>query len=104
RMINRNDPCWCGSGKKYKRCHFFDDSLSSKKNGSLELRMKEFPRKTIKEIEGMRRAGAFNGELIDYIRPFVKAGISTEEINTLIHRYTIDKGHIPACLGYHGYP
>ncbi|MBN1128464.1 MAG: SEC-C domain-containing protein, partial [Chitinispirillaceae bacterium] len=21
-MINRNDPCWCGSGKKYKKCHF----------------------------------------------------------------------------------
>jgi len=19
--IGRNDPCWCGSGKKYKRCH-----------------------------------------------------------------------------------
>ena len=19
--LNRNDPCWCGSGKKYKRCH-----------------------------------------------------------------------------------
>jgi preprotein translocase subunit SecA len=21
RDIGRNDPCWCGSGKKYKRCH-----------------------------------------------------------------------------------
>ena len=20
--IGRNDPCWCGSGKKYKKCHF----------------------------------------------------------------------------------
>jgi preprotein translocase subunit SecA len=19
--LGRNDPCWCGSGKKYKRCH-----------------------------------------------------------------------------------
>jgi preprotein translocase subunit SecA len=19
--IGRNDPCWCGSGKKYKKCH-----------------------------------------------------------------------------------
>jgi methionyl aminopeptidase len=58
----------------------------------------------MKEIAGMQTAGAFNGELIDYIRPFVKAGISTEEIDTLIHRYTIGHGHIPACLGYRGYP
>jgi len=103
-MINRNDPCWCGSGKKYKRCHFFDDTASGDRRGEPSPRMKEFPPKTMKEIEGMRKAGAFNGRLIDYIRPFVKAGISTEEINTLIHRYTIDNGHIPACLGYHGYP
>jgi preprotein translocase subunit SecA len=20
-QIGRNDPCWCGSGKKYKKCH-----------------------------------------------------------------------------------
>jgi hypothetical protein len=24
----RNDPCWCGSGKKYKRCHLVDDLKS----------------------------------------------------------------------------
>ena len=23
--MNRNDPCWCGSGKKYKKCHFDSD-------------------------------------------------------------------------------
>ena len=23
--LGRNDPCWCGSGKKYKRCHFEND-------------------------------------------------------------------------------
>ncbi len=102
-MISRNDPCWCGSGKKYKRCHFFEDAVSEKTEPTAP-RMKEFPPKTMKQIEGMRRAGVFNGELIDYIRPYVRAGISTEEINTLIHRYTIDNGHIPACLGYNGYP
>jgi len=25
RQLGRNDPCWCGSGKKYKRCHFAHD-------------------------------------------------------------------------------
>ena len=23
--LQRNDPCWCGSGKKYKRCHYDSD-------------------------------------------------------------------------------
>jgi methionyl aminopeptidase len=60
--------------------------------------------KTAEELEGMRRAGAFNGELMDYLRPYVKAGITTEELNSLAHDYTIRNGHTPACLGYHGFP
>ena len=60
--------------------------------------------KTAHELDGMRRAAAFNGELMDYLRPHVKAGISTEEINILAHDYTLQHGHIPAPLGYHGFP
>jgi methionyl aminopeptidase len=55
-------------------------------------------------LEGMRRAGAFNGELLDYVRPFITCGVSTEEINRLVHEYTINHGHTPATLGYHGFP
>ncbi len=101
-MIERNDLCWCGSGKKYKKCHLFEDqkNRASVKSAPKKNRLI----KTDLEIEKMRKAGAFNGQLLDYIRPFVKAGISTEQLNTLIHQYTIDHGHIPACLGYHGYP
>ncbi|MBI1919187.1 SEC-C domain-containing protein, partial [Candidatus Microgenomates bacterium] len=25
KKLGRNDPCWCGSGKKYKKCHLNDD-------------------------------------------------------------------------------
>jgi methionyl aminopeptidase len=60
--------------------------------------------KTALELDGMRRASAFNGELMDYLRPHIRAGISTEEINTLAHDYTLQHGHTPACLGYHGFP
>ena len=28
RRIGRNDPCWCGSGKKYKKCHLAEDQRS----------------------------------------------------------------------------
>jgi len=27
--LGRNDPCWCGSGKKYKRCHYDTDLAAS---------------------------------------------------------------------------
>lgn len=101
-MVERNDFCWCGSGKKYKKCHLFEDQ---KKTASLKNNPKKNPLvKTPEDIEKMRVAGKFNGELLDYIRPFVKVGISTEELNTLVHDYTVKNGHIPACLGYHGYP
>jgi methionyl aminopeptidase len=100
-MINRNDPCWCGSGKKYKKCHLPGDEKAGK---TPVMPKKRYPVKSPAEIEGMRRAGAFNGELMDYIRPFVKAGTSTGELNTLVHAYTVGHGHKPACLGYRGFP
>ncbi len=51
----------------------------------------------------MRAAGRFNAQLLDYIRDFVQPGITTLEIDKLIHEYTIKHGHIPATLGYMGY-
>jgi methionyl aminopeptidase len=54
--------------------------------------------------EGMRRAGRFNAELLDFIRPHVKAGVTTLELDRLAYEYTVDHGHTPACLGYKGYP
>lgn len=101
-MIERNDLCWCGSGKKYKKCHFFQDQATPPSQAKTNKKNRLI--KTAEEIEGMRRAGAFNGQLMDYVRPFVKSGVSTEELNTLVHEYTIKHGAIPACLGYNGYP
>jgi len=99
-MIERNDSCWCGSGKKYKKCHLIEDQKDVSKPGRKSSKLL----KSQEEIQKMRAAGAFNGQLMDYIRPYVKAGVSSEYINTLVHEYTIKNGHIPACLGYHGYP
>jgi len=101
-VIERNDLCWCGSGKKYKKCHLFEDM--KKDSSSLENKKRKKMIKTVEEIEGMRSAGAFNGQLMDYIRQFVKEGISTNKIDKLVYEYTLDHGHKPACLGYHGYP
>lgn len=53
--------------------------------------------------QSMRRAGQFNGSLMDYIRGFIKPGISTEEIDKLVYDFTVRHGHTPATLGYLGY-
>jgi methionyl aminopeptidase len=56
------------------------------------------------ERDAMREAGEFNARIMDFIRPYVKAGITTGEIDRLVHEYTLDHRGIPACLGYHGFP
>jgi methionyl aminopeptidase len=56
------------------------------------------------EREGMRAAGRFNAQLLDAVRPLVRAGVKTAQIDEMVNAYTRDHGHVPACLGYHGFP
>lgn len=56
------------------------------------------------ERDRLRKASQFNAQLMDFIRPLVVAGTTTKQLDTLIHDYTRDHGHIPACLGYKGFP
>ncbi len=56
------------------------------------------------ERQGLRMAGRFNAQLMDFLRPHVVEGISTGQLDRLAYEYTIDHGHTPACLGYKGYP
>ena len=60
--------------------------------------------KTQEEIEKMRRSGALAGQLLNYIEPFVKEGISTLELNNLCAEFTQKHGAISAPLNYHGFP
>lgn len=102
--IDRNAPCWCGSGKKYKKCHLTLDE----KIKAYELKGYEVPpREIIKseaDIAGMKKAAAINDAALDLVGEKICAGMSTEEINTLVHNYTIEHGGIPAPLDYDGYP
>lgn len=57
--------------------------------------------KTEAEIAKMRVAGRLAAELLDYITPYVKVGVTTEEIDRLCHEYTVNvQGAIPAPLNY----
>ncbi|MDR5892193.1 type I methionyl aminopeptidase [Halomonas mongoliensis] len=63
------------------------------------------PIKTPDEIEKMREAGRQAASVIEMITPFVKAGISTGEIDRRCHDYIVDElGSTPAPLNYHGFP
>jgi methionyl aminopeptidase len=62
--------------------------------------------KTPEEIAKMRIAGRLAGEVLDYVTPFVKAGVTTEELDRLCHDYMVNvQGCIPAPLNYapHGH-
>lgn len=50
----------------------------------------------------LRKAGQFNAQLLDFLRPHVREGVTTNQLDKLTHEYTLDHGHIPACLGYPG--
>lgn len=52
----------------------------------------------------MRAAGKLASQVLDFITPHVKQGISTEELDRLCHDYILEHGAIPAPLGYRGYP
>ncbi|MES2253329.1 MAG: type I methionyl aminopeptidase [Pseudomonadota bacterium] len=55
------------------------------------------------DFEGMRKAGKLASQLLDYITPFVKTGITTDELDTLCHTWTLEHNSIPAPLGYAPY-
>jgi methionyl aminopeptidase len=57
--------------------------------------------KTPEDIEGMRLAGRLAAEVLDFIAPHVRAGISTGELDRLCHDYMSNvQGTIPAPLNY----
>ena len=60
--------------------------------------------KTPAQIDGIRKAGEINTMVLDYVEPYVKEGITTEEIDRLVHEYTLKLGGIPAPLNYEGFP
>ncbi|MFM9913484.1 MAG: type I methionyl aminopeptidase [Methylophilaceae bacterium] len=62
--------------------------------------------KTPQDIAKMRIAGRLASEVLDYITPFVKHGVTTNELDKLCHDYMVNvQGCIPAPLNYapHGH-
>ncbi len=102
--VARNDLCWCGSGKKYKKCHMEEDFLSSLEKGRDMAPPRGIKVKTPAEIEQIRQACRLTAEVLDMVDERITEGITTEDINTWVHDYTLSKGGTPAPLGYNGFP
>jgi len=61
--------------------------------------------KTAEEIEKMRVAGKLAAELLEIIEPYIKVGVTTEELDQICHNHiTKVQDAIPAPLNYHGFP
>ncbi|WP_154675019.1 methionyl aminopeptidase [Desnuesiella massiliensis] len=102
--FNRNDLCWCGSGIKYKKCHIeFDEKLKRLEAQGFQVPPRSII-KTKEQIEGIKNSAKINNAVLDLVAQNIKEGMSTEEIDKLVHDYTIAQGAIPATLGFEGYP
>lgn len=102
--LNRNDLCWCGSQKKYKKCHLaFDEKLEQLKQQGKKIPTHKMI-KTPEQIEGIKKAAVINSGLLDYIEANIKVGMTTEEIDVMAKEYTAKYGAVCADYQYMGYP
>lgn len=108
--LSRNDPCWCGSGRKYKNCHLNEDRKSrvlTRRGPRQYLRHPTSPKiiiKTPEQIEGIRAASQLVKQTLDMLGNEVKAGVTTNYLDKLAYQFTMDHGGFPAVLNYKGYP
>ncbi|MEA3032728.1 MAG: methionyl aminopeptidase [Sphingomonadales bacterium] len=54
-------------------------------------------------FKGMRAAGRAAAEVLDSLVPHVRPGVTTQEIDEIVHAEMIARGGVPATLGYRGF-
>ena len=121
-VLKSNDPCWCGSGRKFKRCHKVAaerirpgtvtpmrpvppeiDRPHYADTGEV-LRRPESGIQSPDVIERMRKAGRIAAEILEIVGAAVRPGVTTEELDALAHDEHVRRGVYPSPLNYHGYP
>lgn len=100
-MFNRNSPYWCGSEKKWKRCHapelpISSDDLTAKRY----LKTYGILLKNEKQITGIRNACRLAAHILDETCKKAVSGVTTEQLNDFAHKMHIEANAIPAPLGY----
>lgn len=102
--IGRNDPCWCGSGVKYKKCHLdFDRRIREFWSMGAEVPSHALL-KTPEQIQGIRESAKINIAVLDYVAENIREGVTTEEIDRWVYEQTVRRNAVPAPLNYEGFP
>ena len=122
RALKSNDPCWCGSGRKFKRCHktsqgrVLPGRISPKRSVPDHIELTDYylsgePAKwdepMVKSpdvIERMRIAGKIAAEVLAATGEAVAPGVTTDELDAVAHDAYLELGACPSTLNYHGYP
>ncbi len=117
-----NEPCWCGSGRKYKRCHKSSEGrvlpgiVSPMRQvpahigrppyaDTGEVERWDEPRvKSPDVIARMRVAGRLAAEILRLAGEHVRPGLTTDELDVYVHDLHIERDCYPSPLNYHGYP
>lgn len=102
--VTKNGACWCGSGKKYKACHYqFDQRVMA-----LKAQGKIVPThdliKNDKDIKGVKASAKINTLVLDEVEKRIKAGMTTQEIDDIVTQVTHDHQAICAPYQYEGFP
>ncbi len=102
--VDRNAPCWCGSGKKYKNCHMaFDERIMG---AALDGHI--VPDRSLikneREINGIKESAVINMACLDAVAEKIRPGMTTQEIDDIVYETTTRMGGIPAPLNYEGFP
>lgn len=105
-MTGRNDPCWCGSGEKWKKCHYPQlpsTQIRLAPLGDLKqdyLRKYQILIKNDQQIDKIRSSCHLASQILDDTCAMAKMGVTTRELNDYAHRLHLEAGAIPAPLNY----
>ena len=103
-LPERNQPCWCGSGRKYKKCHWaFDEKLKMYENQGILVPSHELI-KTPEQIEKIKESAKINIAILDYVAEHIQEGVPKQEIDNWVAKITKEAGAVAAPLGYEGFP
>ena len=83
KKLGRNDPCWCGSQKKYKHCHMeMDEQIDRFRREGHTVPTRQMI-KTPEQIEGIRQSSRINIAVLDLVAQKIHEGMTTEEIDKI---------------------
>ncbi len=100
-MIERNDLCWCGSGVKWKKCHYPTEPAYDFKALVREYKKRYgIILKTADQIQGIRRACHLAATILKKTCEKAQEGVTTNELNDFAEELHRKAGATAASLGY----